>query len=142
MSTDIRPVLSERNKYAIERHRYYELKHFCLQYPIWVKAEQAITAMAETRLDGMKVQTSGHTNILDRCRQQSEWYLEKIHLVERCCEQANPESKDILLKGVTEGLTYERLCNHYKVLISRDEYYKSYRKFFYILNESQKLHLL
>ncbi len=141
MSTDIRPVLSDHNKYAIERHRYYELKHFCLQYPIWVKAELAITAMAESRLDGMKVQTSGHVDILERCRRQSEWYLERIHLVERCCEMAGKESKDILLKGVTEGLTYDKLYMRYKVVISRDEYYKAYRYFFYLLNESQKLHV-
>ena len=142
MSTEIRPVLSEKSKYYLERHRYHELKHFCLQYPIWVKAERSITAMAENRLDGMKVQSSGHVDILERCRRQAEWYLERIHLVERCCELANGPAKDILLKGVTEGLTYERLCMRYKVLISRDEYYKSYRRFFYILNESQKLHLL
>ena len=31
MATMIRPELSEKNPYWIERHRYYELKHFCLQ---------------------------------------------------------------------------------------------------------------
>ena len=38
MGTTIRPELSEKNPYWIEKHRYYELKHFCLQYPIWRKA--------------------------------------------------------------------------------------------------------
>ena len=142
MSTVIRPVLSDKNQYRLERHRYYELKHFCLQYPIWVKAERAITVMAENRLDGMKVQTSWHVDVLERCRQQSEWYLERIRLVERCCENANETAKDILLLGVTEGLTYDTLCARYVVRISRDEYYKSYRKFFYLLNESQKLHFI
>lgn len=28
MGTTIRPELSEKNPYWIERHRYYELKHF------------------------------------------------------------------------------------------------------------------
>lgn len=37
MSTAIRPELSKSSKYWIDRHRYYELKHFCLQYPIWKK---------------------------------------------------------------------------------------------------------
>lgn len=32
MSTTIRPEVSEKNQYWIEKHRYYELKHFCLQY--------------------------------------------------------------------------------------------------------------
>lgn len=37
MGTTIRPELSEKNPYWIERHRYYELKHFCLQYSIRIR---------------------------------------------------------------------------------------------------------
>lgn len=33
MGTVIRPETSKKNKYWIPRHRYHELKHFCLQYP-------------------------------------------------------------------------------------------------------------
>ena len=32
-----KPELSKKSKYWIPRHRYYELKHFCLQYPEWEK---------------------------------------------------------------------------------------------------------
>lgn len=35
MTTTIRPVIAHSNKYYISRHRYYELKHFCLQYYEW-----------------------------------------------------------------------------------------------------------
>ena len=37
MSTVIRPELSYRNTWFVPKHRYYELKHFCLQYPDWKK---------------------------------------------------------------------------------------------------------
>lgn len=30
MGTDIRATISTKNRYWIEKHRYYELKHFCL----------------------------------------------------------------------------------------------------------------
>lgn len=33
MANDIRPEVSQKNPYWIGKHRYYELKHFCLQYP-------------------------------------------------------------------------------------------------------------
>ena len=33
MATTIRPEVSTRNPFWINKHRYYELKHFCLQYP-------------------------------------------------------------------------------------------------------------
>ena len=42
MGTTLRAELSEKNPYWIEKHRYYELKHFCLQYPIWKKAYTAL----------------------------------------------------------------------------------------------------
>ena len=32
-----KPELSEKNPYHLSRHRYYELKHFCFQYPEWKK---------------------------------------------------------------------------------------------------------
>ena len=37
MATVLRPELSKKNKYYIDKHRHYELKHFCLQYPDWKK---------------------------------------------------------------------------------------------------------
>lgn len=48
MSTAIRPELSKSSKYWIDRHRYYELKHFCLQYPIWKKAAQLLDALSKS----------------------------------------------------------------------------------------------
>ena len=38
MATVLRSELSSKNKYYIDKHRYYELKHFCLQYPEWKRA--------------------------------------------------------------------------------------------------------
>lgn len=35
MTTSIRPEISRRNQHHISKHRYYELKHFCLQYREW-----------------------------------------------------------------------------------------------------------
>lgn len=31
---NVRPELSKKNKYYISKHRYYELKHLCLQYSL------------------------------------------------------------------------------------------------------------
>lgn len=52
MATTIRPELSEKNPYWIEKHRYYELKHFCLQYPIWRKAYASLNGFSsKPRID-------------------------------------------------------------------------------------------
>ena len=57
MGTTLRAELSEKNPYWIEKHRYYELKHFCLQYPIWKKAYAA--------LDGTNTKTMNLAEICD-----------------------------------------------------------------------------
>ncbi len=35
MATTIRPEISPYSRWHISKHRYYELKHFCLQYHEW-----------------------------------------------------------------------------------------------------------
>lgn len=45
MATLIRPELSLNNKYWIDRHRFYELKHFCLQYKSWKKSYEALNEL-------------------------------------------------------------------------------------------------
>lgn len=37
MAARVRAEISMKNKYWIPKHRYYELKHYCLQYPYWIK---------------------------------------------------------------------------------------------------------
>ena len=49
MGNIIRAEVSEKNPYWIEKHRHYELKHFCLQYPIWKKAYSSLNGMLSRR---------------------------------------------------------------------------------------------
>ena len=51
MATKVRPEISEKNPYFIERERYYELKHFCRQYPIWKKAYRALDGLSRRPAD-------------------------------------------------------------------------------------------
>lgn len=52
MGTTIRPEISKKNRYWIDKHRYYELKYFCLQYPTWKKAHSSLDSIknAEIRI--------------------------------------------------------------------------------------------
>ena len=42
MAHDIRPEVSQKNPFWIGKHRYYELKHFCLQCKDRVKLQAFI----------------------------------------------------------------------------------------------------
>lgn len=133
MSTVIRPELSKKNRYWIEKHRYYELKHFCLQYPIWQEAY--------VRLDEL----SNNNEIADafteyedptaQCGIAKVYYSKRMEMVRRAAIEADSELDEYIFVGVTQGCTYEYLKMKYDIPCSRDIYYDRYRKFFYILNK-------
>lgn len=136
MSTLVRPVLSKRNKYYISKHRYYELKHFCLQYPEW-KEEYANIAMSigadSAVLDGMpkgndKLDRTGE-NAVKLARIKG-----KIRIVEECAEAADPVLAKWILKAVTDGYSFAYLKTIMNIPCERDMYYDRYHKFFYLLS--------
>lgn len=138
MGTTIRPELSEKNKYWIEKHRYYELKHFCLQYPIWKKAYLALDGLSKRPADLVSIQTS---NIISdptaKCAEAKLYYSDRIKLIEDAAEQTCPELSNYILKAVTEEISYDHLKARLDIPCSKDTYYDLYRRFFWLLNKSR-----
>ena len=124
MGTTIRPELSEKNPYWIERHRYYELKHFCLQYPIWKKTYEA--------MNGKMKHISNPT---ERIATMKAYYSERMDMIRKAAEKANGDLAEYIVRGVTEGLSYDVLKIKMDIPCCKDVYYESYRKFFWILNK-------
>ena len=138
MSTVIRPEISEKNKYWIDKHRYYELKHFCLQYKEWKKAYAACnesiifaSSFEERRGDGTISDLTAKYAI------KRAYYAGRIKLVEKAAMEAEPDLYLYLLKAVTEGLSYTYLKTKMEIPCGRDMYYDRYRKFFWILSNSR-----
>lgn len=59
MGTVIRAEISANNRYWVEKHRYYELKHFCFQYPEWKKRYRAIDGHGARACYGSELVTGG-----------------------------------------------------------------------------------
>lgn len=138
MATTTRPELSKRNQYWIERHRFYELKHFCLQYPLWKKSYH--------NLDGFNLhphdipQSPNEQHISDpteRCVEAREFYRNRIDLLERIAALTDKSFGRYILKAVTEGLSYEHLNARYTVPCCKDTYYELYRRFFWLLDKER-----
>ena len=136
MATIIRAEISEKNKYYIDKHRHYELKHFCLQYPEW-KREYAtysdvspnISSFEQIYSNGLKSDPTGNWVT------KREYYAEKINLIEKAALETDYILYKYILKAVTEGLSYTYLKSILRIPCSRDIYYNRYRKFFWILNK-------
>lgn len=136
MATLIRPEISRKNKYWIDKHRHYELKHFCLQYPIWKKIYAGLNdvsisnSIKEIRGDDISDPTS-------KIAMKRLFYKNRIDLVEKTAKEADPDLYHYILKGVTEGLSFTNLQSKLQMPCGRDMYYDRYRRFFWLLNRAR-----
>lgn len=138
MSTIIRAEVSKKNPYWIEKHRYYELKHFCLQYPIWKQAYLSLSELSSkpgvTELCRNKYNMSNPTERITMIRLN---YSEKMEMIEKAAEESNKELTKYILLGVTKGIPYTSLTTKYDIPCCRDVYYEAYRRFFWLLSKKR-----
>lgn len=138
MSTTIRPELSERNKYWIEKHRYYELKHFCLQYPLWRKAMAALDSLSKRPNNAAVSKTNRVCSPVEKCAEARLFYTERMELLERIANETDETLSVYILKAVTEGISYDHLKIQMEVPCCKDTYYELYRQFFWLLNKARR----
>jgi hypothetical protein len=138
MATVIRAQISEKNKYYIDKHRYYELKHFCLQYNEWKKEyarcnESIIFASKFEREPASNI----HSDVTAKYAIKKLQYGTRIKLIERIAMEADDFLYTYILKAVTEGLSYTYLKSRLDIPCGRDMYYDRYRKFFWLLSDAR-----
>lgn len=141
MSTPFRPELSKKNPFYISKHRYYELRHMCLQYPEWKRALKEIDGYKKSFIFADTKKRSEEADPTGVTVEQRDLYSQKIRMVEWACKEADPTIQKYLLIGVTEGVRYEFLRSRYNIPCSRDYYFEQYHKLFKIL-DSRKNHSL
>lgn len=138
MATKIRPEVSIKNKYHIDKHRHYELKHFCLQYPKWKKAYREVD---DTNISLSSIENVNSSNIPgDPTAKRAilkAHYSEKIDLIERVAMETDRYLFDYIIKAVTEELSYTYLKVKMGIPCGRDMYYDRYRRFFWLLSKAR-----
>ena len=139
MGTEIRPELSDKNPYWIGKHRYDELKHFCLQYPIWKKAYAALDGLSKRPQDLEVFVKSGQltSDPTARCAESRLFFADRMELVEQAAIDASPDLYPYILRAVTEGLSYNSLKMQYDIPCCREVYYDCYRRFFWLLSRKR-----
>ena len=105
MATKIRAQISQKNKYYIDKHRHYELKHFCLQYPRWKRAytDCLDCDMPMSMIDGSKQLAGVYDPTATRATTRA-YYANKMELLEQVAKDADKYLWHYILKAVTEGL--------------------------------------
>lgn len=140
MGTKLRAELSEKNKYWIDKHRYYELKHFCLQYPMWKKAYKSLE-----EIDPQSPNYSESIKCIPTQSSTTEKYAiakvileHRLKMIEKAAYEADEEIGGYILKGVTEELSYTYLKAKLNMPCGKDMYYDRYRRFFWLLSKSRR----
>ena len=134
MSTKIRPETSKKTEYWIPKHRYYELKHFVMQYDDWKDAlkesESSLVSPAPTNSD--KVQNGAVSDRTAFKAFKSIIFSNNIKVADETAKETGKLGFMILRNVIDERSWNERTDGE---IASRDEYYKAYRKFFWLLDK-------
>lgn len=133
MGTVIRPEVSKENKYYIPRHRYYELKHFCMQYKDFKKVYNELCSKIQSGV----LKIGDEPAIEDKTLYIRQRYLDKITVIEESARLTDDVLGAYILKGVTEGLPYTYFKTMNNIPCCKDTYYELYRKFFWILHHKK-----
>lgn len=136
MGTVIRPDISRKNRYWIDKHRHYELKHFCLQYPEWKRTYNSSPNISLSNTDVVS-RNNMHSDPTFKEVMRKKRYSDRIELIEQIAREADNDLHDYILKGVTEGLSYTHLKHKLDIPCSKDTYYDRYRRFFWLLDKTR-----
>ena len=139
MTTLIRPEISVKNKYWIDKHRHYELKHFCLQYPQWKRTYTALLELGISSSNLSDIPSGNNTpsDLTAKYAIRKAYYADRIKMVEQAAIDSDDYLWHYILRAVTEGLSYTYLKSKLDIPCSKDTYYDRYRRFFWILNKSR-----
>lgn len=133
MSTVIRAEVSKGSQYYIPKHRFLELKHFCMQYPDWKKEMLAYDSYSRIGFADIHRKEVGDPTL--RAVEQRERYARFTSMVEQVASETDPVIGGAIMRGIIFGSSYDAMRTREGIPCCRDTYYDLYRKFFFILDK-------
>lgn len=127
--------ISKKNPYWIPKHRYLELKNWCMQYHEWEEEYNSCVYLTSKNPRGEK-----SSNVSDPTSKMAVRMAElkkKMDLVNWICEEVAPNYTITLLVALVNNFSYDDVVMYNPALPSRSEWYKTRRKFFYILSQKR-----
>ena len=135
MGTTIRADLSKKNKWWIPKHRYYELKHFCMQYPEWKRMKLQLNEYGKSSVKHLIGENGSYGRPVETIAERMTYFELRMEMVEKAAKLTDDYLGDFVMRGVIRGLSYDALYASQPIPCCRDVYYDLYHKFFYILNQ-------
>lgn len=115
-------------EYSLTPNKFRELKYFCKQYG---EKKERLRSMCEISAVTYSDMPKGN-RLGDRTASQAESRVQlanDLELIEQTAIQADSELYQYIIANVTQGTRYE----HLDIPCSRSVFYRTRRKFFYLL---------
>ena len=119
-----------KSPFYISKHRYLELKHFCLQYPEWKKNLSNLSYFPIAG-DGRSTDV---VKPVEKMAEKRDKYLRYMEMIEQAAIEADSDIYEWLIKAVAYGVSYSNL-RAAGLPCSKDYYYDRYRRFFWCLDK-------
>ena len=124
---------TKRNSYWISENRYYELKHFCMQYPEWQK-ELLILSGSDTPSGIVKKERSDISDPSGDRAVRAADLSRRIEMVDRNCKDADAKLYDYIFKAAVYSVPYDKMKD---ISCSKPVFYDRYKKFFFLLDKER-----
>ena len=140
MGTNIRAKISKKNPYWISKHRFYELKHYCLQYDEWRREKKDLESVLIANANRVKLRIGSEWadptgNLAVRIHELDT----RMQQIEDIIVRIDPFLAKYMFVAVTKGMSYTYLKMQMNIPCSKEYYYKRYRQFWWTLsNEKDK----
>ncbi|MCM1579176.1 MAG: hypothetical protein NC078_10300 [Ruminococcus sp.] len=133
----VRSELSEKNVYYLEKHRYLELKHFCLQYESWRRHYSEFDGVSTPMYEQPEKIRNFKSSPTEKCAVARAFYSQRMEMLERVAEYTDEVLGKYILKAVTKGVSYDILKASDNIPCCRGTYYELYRRFFKLLDKER-----
>ena len=100
-----------KTEYRLSKHRFYELKHFCLQYPEWEALYSKSDGWAEETGKNKGDTTSRH----GIRRADLAYKMELIREAAQFCRQRERDIFEYVTSGKYSGRTDEEFWHYYRI---------------------------
>lgn len=102
MGNHEKAVLSKKNKYYISKHRYYELKHFCLQYNEWIEELKKLNSQGGRSAGGEIHSNPQFSDPTAEIAMRQSQLQQNIEMIKVAAIQTDRVLFNYLIKAVTE----------------------------------------
>lgn len=123
---------------GISKERYWELLHFCRQYPEWKTEANSLVGIRAMKMDGQP-RGSGKSKPVEIAAEKRERLMVKIEIVDNCAKAiGNGEWYAAIIQNVCIGKSFTQMDKALMPASDKNAFYRRRREFFELLDKKKE----